>query len=99
MFAFLSVRLCLDVNLANPVTRLLSQTAVHLHLRPVTAVDLATGLLQTRTPAEPAVAASAMQILCDGSNSDETLQLFAADLLSGGVIDKGSKDELFPNSC
>lgn len=95
VFAAMSVRLCLDVNLSNPITLPLSQAAVNLHLRLVTFMDPATGLLRTRTPSEPIVSYAAMKHLCRGFNWDRALSTFAGELLSLGVIPKGTKGELY----
>lgn len=95
VFAVLAARLCLDTDLSNPETLPLSQTAVNLHLRILTSLDPATGVLLTRTAAEPIVSYAAMRQLRKKSNWKEALECFAKDLLSKGVIAKGSKGELY----
>lgn len=96
VFAALSVRLCLDIDLSSPVSYPLSQTAVHLHMRVVKSVDPSTGYLFTRTPAEPILALAAMKHLCLFEGSWEiSLHTFTSDLLSLGAINKGLKGELF----
>lgn len=95
VFAVLSIRLCLDVDLSNPVTYPLSQTAVHLHMRIVDSIDPSTGYLFTRTPAEPVLALAAAIHLCSSNSWSTSLQTFTSDLLSLGAISKGSKGEMF----
>ena len=93
VFATLSFRLCLDVDLMSPIAYPLSQSAVHSHMRIVTKVIPSTGLLHTRTPTEPILALAAKEHLV--SVWKPTLQTFTSELLSLGVIDKGRKGELF----
>lgn len=95
VFAVMSARLCLDVSLLNPIALPLSQTAVNLHLRLITFMDPATGVLRTRTPSEPIVSYAAMRHLCRGRNWNLAPLTFARELLSLGVISKGTKGELF----
>lgn len=95
VFAVLSIRLCLDVDISNPITYPLSQTAVHLHMRVVRSIDPSTGYLFTRTPSEPVLALAAAHHLCPDESWSISLKTFTSNLLSLGAIDKGSKGELF----
>lgn len=98
VFAALSIRLCLEMNLANPLTIGISRAAVNLHLRIVKSADPVTGDLFTRTPSEPLVAYASMQHLAGHRNRrvwPNSLRTFTNNLLSPGVIDKGIKGELF----
>lgn len=93
VFAALSFRLGLDVNLTSPIAYPLSHSAVHLHMRVVTKVIPSTGLLYTRTPAEPILALAAKEHLA--STWRPSLQTFVSELLSPGAIDKGRNGELY----
>jgi hypothetical protein len=95
VFAVLSVRLCLDMNLANPVTLTLSQTAVNVYMRMVDSVDPSTGVMFTTTPSEPILANAAMRHLCRGMCWAFSIKTFTTELLDCGVIDKGRKGELY----
>lgn len=95
VFAILSMRLCLDVNLANPITLPLSRTAVHLHMRVVKSLEPGTGHLFTKTPFEPVLALASCRHLHTAVAWPQTIRTFASELLSLGAIDKGSKGELF----
>jgi hypothetical protein len=95
VFAVLSVRLCLDMNLANPVTLTLSQTAVNIYMRMVDSMDPSTGIMFTTTPSEPILANAAMRHLCRGMSWAFSIKTFTAELLGCGVIDKGRKGELY----
>lgn len=89
VFAALSVRLCVDVNLAVAITLPLSRTAVNLHLRIVNSFDLF-----TKTSPEPIVAFAAMRHLCRHAPSwTASMEAFNRNLL--GAIRKGAKGELF----
>jgi hypothetical protein len=94
-FAVLSVRLCLDMNLANPMALTLSQTAVNVYMRMVDSVDPLTGVLFTTTPSEPILANAAMRHLCRGMAWAFSIKTFTAELLDYGVINKGRKGELY----
>jgi hypothetical protein len=95
VFAILSVRLCLDINLANVRAVSLAQTAVNIHMRMVESVDPSLGIMYTRTPSEPILAKAAMRYLCEGSQWMLSLRTFNEALLDGGTITKGPKGELF----
>jgi hypothetical protein len=95
VFAAMSVRLCIDVNLANPLSLPLMQTAVNVYMRMVDSVDPSTGIMFTTTPSEPILAYAAMQHLCIGNSWAFSIRTFAAKLLNNGVIDKGRKGELY----
>ncbi|KAL1964486.1 hypothetical protein VTN77DRAFT_6912 [Rasamsonia byssochlamydoides] len=94
VFAVLSVRLCLDMNLANPVTLPLAQTAVNVYMRMVDSVDPSTGAMFTTTPSEPILANAAMRHLCRGMSWAFSIKTFTTELLNRGAIDKGRKGEL-----
>jgi hypothetical protein len=68
VFAAMLVRLCIDVNLANPLSLPLMQTAVNVYMRMVDSVDPSTGIMFTTTPSEPILAYAAMQHLCIGNS-------------------------------
>lgn len=63
VFAVLSVRLWIDLNLVNPTTLPLAQNTVDLHMRRLESLDMSTGVMFTRTPVETILGKAAMQIL------------------------------------
>ena len=95
VFAALSVRLCLDLNLANPITLPLSRTAVNSHMRFLDSLDPSSGCMFTTTPTEPILAVASMRYLCANTNWARSLKTLVSELLDRGAIDKGRKGELF----
>ncbi|ODM16029.1 hypothetical protein SI65_08463 [Aspergillus cristatus] len=95
-FAILSVRVCLDLNLANPITLPVSHSAVNVHMQKLSHFDSATGVMFTRAPVEPILSKAAMQHLCaDPQNWNRSIKTFTSELLDHGVVEKWSKGELF----
>ena len=95
VLAALSARICIDLNVANPITIPIANKAVYLHMRRLELLDSSTGLISTRTPTEPIIAKAAMQILCKEVNWAISLNTFTRNLLERGAIEKGAKGELF----
>ena len=64
----MSVRLYININLTNPLSLPLIQTAVNVYMRMVDSVDPSTSIMFTTTPSEPVLAYVAMQHLCIGNS-------------------------------
>lgn len=77
----------------SPIAYALSHSAVYSHMRIVTKVIPSTGILHTRTPAEPILVLAAKEHLA--STWRPSLQTFMSELLRPGTIDKGRKGELY----
>jgi len=105
VFAILASRLCLDPCLNRDECSLLAREAVSSHLRLLSAIDTYSGVVRTVTPSEPVVADAAAWLLLwpepvpsastSGNNWSQCLTLFAKYFLSRGMVDKGTKGELY----
>lgn len=63
VFAVLSVRICLDLDLVNPVAVPVSHSAVSVHMRKLNRFDPATGAMFTKSPMESILSKATMQRL------------------------------------
>lgn len=96
VFAVLSVRLFLDLVLANPKSLPLAQIAVNQHMRILDSVEPENGIMYTTTPSEPILANAAMHHLLSAKNKWQlSLKTFTRELLNHGLIEKGRKGELY----
>lgn len=96
VFAILSVRLGLDIDLANPKTLPLSQSAVHLHMRKVDWMDPSTGVMSTTTPNEPILSLAAkLHLRYHSNNWANAIETFSTELLEKIAVDKGLEGELY----
>jgi hypothetical protein len=96
VFAILSVRLCLDLVLANPKSFPMAQTAVNQYMRILDSVEPENGIMYTTTPSEPILANAAMHHLYSTRTKwPLSLKTFTKDLLNHGIIEKGRKGELY----
>ncbi|RPB29106.1 hypothetical protein L211DRAFT_845125 [Terfezia boudieri ATCC MYA-4762] len=105
VFAVLASRLYLDPCFNRDEYSLLAREAVSSHLRLLSAIDVYTGLVRTVTPSEPIVSDAAAWLLLrpepvhsmstSGNNWSQCLTLFAEYFLSRGMVDKGTKGELY----
>ncbi|KAK2813657.1 hypothetical protein FQN50_000055 [Emmonsiellopsis sp. PD_5] len=95
VFAALSFRLSLDVILHNPRAAALNKSAVDSHMRVVISMDPVSGAMDTITPSEPILAVAAMKHLCKSANWERSMATLCTELLEKGLVDKGTKGELF----
>jgi hypothetical protein len=95
VFAAMASRLCLDPCMNNEEATALAHEAVNSHLRVVVGTDSSSGWMTTVTPSEPIVADAVAEILAAPAKWQSSVRTLAHDLLSKGLVDKGSKGELF----
>lgn len=103
VFALLASRLCLDPCMNQGAKAIkLAQDAVGSHLRLITGYDETLGLIYTVSPSEPVVADAAagylMEKTLSGGNGyvwSKVIRLMVDILLSGGLVGKGLKGELY----
>src|SRR5437588_1127771 len=95
VFAAMASRLCLDPCMNSEEATALAHEAVNSHLRVVVGIDSSSGWMTTVTPSEPIVADAVAEILAAPEKWELSVRTLARDLLSKGLVDKGSKGELF----
>jgi hypothetical protein len=101
-FTAVASRVCIDLSLDVEKSVQFTRETIDNHLRLLIGVDQESGMLKTTTPSEPVVAEVAATLLVcnDGTMSDmktwtTCIQTLSEKLLKGGVVDKGTKGELF----
>jgi hypothetical protein len=101
-FTAVASRVCIDLSLDAEKSLQFTRETIDNHLRLLIGVDQESGMLKTATPSEPVVAEVAATLLVcnDGTMSDmETwttcIQTLSEKPLGSGIVDKGTKGELF----
>ena len=103
IFAALASRISLNPWLNNDESVKLARNAVNSHLRFLRAVDSSTGWIKTATPSEPVIADAVAGLLMRETlpasllrhtNWTKSIRVLTEQLLSKGLVDKGTKGEL-----